>query len=93
MVEDDLGRGPTLVGINTGLPNRIVSEAITEGLIPELTGYATLRREVKYGVASRIDILLEDPAARPLLRRDQERPSFAPVWSGRVSRLQDGAWR
>ncbi len=61
LVEDDLGHGPTIVGINTGLPNRIVSEAITAGLIPELAGYATLRREVKYGVSSRIDILLEDP--------------------------------
>lgn len=61
MVEADLGHGPTLVGINTGLPNRIVSEAIPAGTIPELAGYASLRREVKYGIASRIDILLEDP--------------------------------
>ncbi len=61
MVEDDLGHGTSLVGINTGLPNRIVSEAITAGSIPELTGYASQRREVKYGTASRIDILLEDP--------------------------------
>lgn len=61
MVEADLGHGSTLVGINTGLPNRIVSDAITAGMIPELAGYATLRREVKYGAASRIDILLEDP--------------------------------
>lgn len=51
---------PVLVGINTGLPNRIVTEAIEAGRIPALTGYARLRGEVKYGVNSRIDILLED---------------------------------
>ncbi|MBU2531551.1 MAG: DNA/RNA nuclease SfsA [Alphaproteobacteria bacterium] len=61
MVEHDVGRGPAVVGINTGHPNRIVSEAIEAGRIPSLKGYASLRREVKYGKNSRIDILLEDP--------------------------------
>ena len=60
MIEADLGAGPTLVGINSGHPNRIVAEAIAAGEIEELAGFASLRREVRYGEASRIDILLED---------------------------------
>jgi sugar fermentation stimulation protein A len=48
-----------LVGINTAHPNKLVEEAIEHGRIPELTDFQTLRREVKYGKNSRIDILLE----------------------------------
>jgi sugar fermentation stimulation protein A len=54
-----------LVGINTGQPNRIVAEAIAQGKVSELKGYANLRNEVKYGQNSRIDILLEDTKRPP----------------------------
>jgi len=52
--------GTSLVGINTALPNKIVSEAISSGIIKGLDGYETLKNEVKYGENSRIDILLTD---------------------------------
>ena len=59
MVEADLGKGPHLVGINTNHPNKLVTEAIESGIVKELKDYPGLRREVKYGRNSRIDILLE----------------------------------
>ncbi len=62
MIENDLGAGPVLVGINTGHPNKILTEAIEAGMIAPLAGYASLKREQKYGKNSRIDILLQDEA-------------------------------
>jgi sugar fermentation stimulation protein A len=65
LIEVDLGGGAEIVGINTTHPNTLAGEAIAAGVIPELTGYATIRREVRYGLGSRVDFLLEDPARAP----------------------------
>lgn len=59
IVEADFGRGPEFAGINTAHPNAIVAAAIRDGFFDELQNYSTLRREVKYGVNSRVDILLQ----------------------------------
>lgn len=53
--------GATIVGINTGLPNRLAEEAIKAGQVGDLHLYETLQREQKYGRNSRIDMLLTDP--------------------------------
>lgn len=49
----------SLVGVNTGIPNRLVKASILAGRVPRLSGYDRLRTEVKYGENSRIDLLLE----------------------------------
>ena len=54
-----------LVGINTSHPNRIVEAAIEGDEIAELRGYKNIRREVRYGLNSRIDLLLEAPDKEP----------------------------
>jgi sugar fermentation stimulation protein A len=47
-----------LACINTGYPNKLVGEAIANGVVTELVGYAEQKAEVKYGEKSRIDWLL-----------------------------------
>ncbi len=49
-------------GIDAGLPNALVKEALAEGRIEALSGYGTIRPEQRYGDEnSRIDFLLSDP--------------------------------
>ena len=53
-------KGKTFIGINTHNPNKIVQEAIQKNEIFEFNNYDSLKREVKYGTNSKIDILLTD---------------------------------
>lgn len=50
-----------MIGVNTSWPNSLAAEAIETQVIAELQGYTNLKREVKYGQASRLDILLQHP--------------------------------
>ena len=73
-------------------PNALAEEAIRQDHIRELTAYERLRREVNYGVNSRIDLLCERDRRSSLLCRGQERPSQA-LRRRRVSGLRHRARR
>lgn len=49
----------SLVGVNTSVPNKLVAHSIITGQILELSGYERLYREVKSGLNSRLDLVLE----------------------------------
>ena len=53
-----------LACINTGYPNKLVGEAIANGVVKELSGYCEQKAEVKYGEKSRIDWLLTSSDGR-----------------------------
>jgi sugar fermentation stimulation protein A len=50
------------IGINTGLPNKLIKIALEQRLFPELGEYQTVRSEVVYGQdrRSRVDFVLSD---------------------------------
>jgi sugar fermentation stimulation protein A len=52
------------VGVNTAIPNGLAGMAARFGLIPEFISYTKVQREVRCGVNSRIDLLLEGPPGR-----------------------------
>lgn len=55
------------IGINTQRANGIVEEALRKGVIPEFAEFADLRREVKLGATSRIDIAMDGADGRTWL--------------------------
>ncbi len=69
-----------LVGVDTGLANTIVGAALRTDRIPELSGFASVRSEVKYGTRSRVDFVLSSPG---------HRDTYVEVKSATLSR-QDG---
>ncbi|RMD79923.1 MAG: DNA/RNA nuclease SfsA [Gammaproteobacteria bacterium] len=62
-------REGVLVGVNTQRANALVAEALEEGRLPPLAGYAVRRREAPFGPfgagRSRVDLLLEGPGRPP----------------------------
>ena len=59
---------PTWVGVNTGLPNRVIKLALEQRLFPELIDdYRQIRSEVAYGQdgGSRVDFLLTGDSSKP----------------------------
>jgi sugar fermentation stimulation protein A len=56
--------GSCWIGINTQRANAIVEEGIRIGAVPELAAFDTLRREVRLGETSRIDLVLDRAGQR-----------------------------
>jgi sugar fermentation stimulation protein A len=59
---------PTWVGVNTGLPNRVVRSLLDARGIADLGDYTDIRPEVPYGKdgKSRIDFVLDSTSDRPI---------------------------
>ncbi len=49
----------SIVGINTQLPNKLVKQAIENGDIEELSGYDSVKPEIKINPHTRLDLLLQ----------------------------------
>ena len=58
-------REGTWVGVETGIPNRVVAEAARRDTLPGLPSLSNVRTEVRYGEeGSRIDVLADDSEGR-----------------------------
>jgi sugar fermentation stimulation protein A len=69
------------VGVETGMPNRVVAEAARRDALPGLPGLQSVRTEVKYGAEnSRIDVLALDGDGRQVYIEVKN------------TTLKDGAW-
>lgn len=74
-------RAGAWVGVETGMPNRVVAQAARQDALPGLPGLREVRTEVKYGAeSSRIDVLALDGEGRTV---------FIEV---KNATLKDGAW-
>ncbi|MCW5725427.1 MAG: DNA/RNA nuclease SfsA [Maricaulaceae bacterium] len=84
----------TLVGAYPNRANALAEEAVVSGVIAPLAGYERLRREVKYGANSRIDLLLETQGRPPCyvevknvhMRRDGDVAEFPDSVTARGTR-------
>lgn len=52
------------IGLDTGLPPRLVAAALGAGLLPALAAFPTVRYEVRMGERSRVDLVLAGPSGR-----------------------------
>ncbi|MBI9091019.1 MAG: DNA/RNA nuclease SfsA [Desulfobacterium sp.] len=52
----------TFIGINTQVPNKLVQHSIEGGLVAALSGYTSVRPEVKTSEHTRLDLLLSNAA-------------------------------
>ena len=59
--------GGHYIGANTVVPNRLGEALVRAGKIPGLKRFSSLRREVRYGTNSRVDLLLQCGAIEHLV--------------------------
>ena len=55
------------IGVNTGLTNKLVHEALASGVIPDFGNILSIRPEIKVSTGSRLDFLLETDQGRTYL--------------------------